>query len=139
MLLAVDIGNTATKFGLYKGEELVSKFSIRTSTTDIANAVGDRLSEPIESAIVCSVVPDVEASIRSFLREATGAEPILVSNFFDFGLKIKYQPLDSLGTDRLVIAYAAVEKYGAARGTWLGVKRILRCQPLCKGGHDPVA
>jgi putative membrane protein insertion efficiency factor len=32
----------------------------------------------------------------------------------------------------------AVEKYGAARGMWLGLKRILKCQPFCKGGHDPV-
>lgn len=32
----------------------------------------------------------------------------------------------------------AVEKYGAMRGTWLGVKRILRCQPFSKGGYDPV-
>jgi uncharacterized protein len=32
----------------------------------------------------------------------------------------------------------AVDKYGALKGTWLGLKRILRCQPLCKGGHDPV-
>jgi putative membrane protein insertion efficiency factor len=32
----------------------------------------------------------------------------------------------------------AVEKYGAAKGTWMGIKRILRCQPFCKGGHDPV-
>lgn len=32
----------------------------------------------------------------------------------------------------------AVEKYGALKGTWMGVKRILRCQPFCKGGHDPV-
>lgn len=32
----------------------------------------------------------------------------------------------------------AVEKYGAFKGTWMGVKRILRCQPFCKGGHDPV-
>ncbi len=32
----------------------------------------------------------------------------------------------------------SVEKYGALRGTWLGTKRILRCQPFCKGGHDPV-
>jgi putative membrane protein insertion efficiency factor len=35
-------------------------------------------------------------------------------------------------------AMHAVEKYGAFRGTWLGIKRILRCQPFCKGGHDPV-
>lgn len=32
----------------------------------------------------------------------------------------------------------AVEKYGVMRGTWLGIKRILRCQPFCKGGHDPI-
>jgi putative membrane protein insertion efficiency factor len=35
-------------------------------------------------------------------------------------------------------ARQAVEKYGALKGTWMGIKRILRCQPLCKGGHDPV-
>lgn len=32
----------------------------------------------------------------------------------------------------------AVEKYGAFKGTWLGFKRILRCQPFSKGGYDPV-
>jgi putative membrane protein insertion efficiency factor len=35
-------------------------------------------------------------------------------------------------------AMQAVEKYGAIRGTWLGFKRILRCQPFSKGGEDPV-
>ena len=35
-------------------------------------------------------------------------------------------------------ARQAVEKYGAVKGTWMGVKRIFRCQPFCKGGHDPV-
>jgi putative membrane protein insertion efficiency factor len=35
-------------------------------------------------------------------------------------------------------AAQAVEKYGAIRGTWLGAKRILRCQPFCRGGFDPV-
>lgn len=35
-------------------------------------------------------------------------------------------------------AMQAVEKYGAVRGTWMGFKRILRCQPFCEGGHDPV-
>jgi putative membrane protein insertion efficiency factor len=32
----------------------------------------------------------------------------------------------------------AVEKYGAMKGSWLGLKRILRCQPFSKGGFDPV-
>ncbi|MBX3267987.1 MAG: membrane protein insertion efficiency factor YidD [Acidobacteria bacterium] len=35
-------------------------------------------------------------------------------------------------------ARQAVEKYGALKGTWMGMKRILRCQPFCRGGHDPV-
>jgi putative membrane protein insertion efficiency factor len=35
-------------------------------------------------------------------------------------------------------AMQAVEKYGAIKGTWMGVKRILRCQPFSRGGYDPV-
>ncbi len=35
-------------------------------------------------------------------------------------------------------ATEAVENFGAFYGTWLAVKRILRCQPLCKGGYDPL-
>ena len=32
----------------------------------------------------------------------------------------------------------AVEKYGALKGGWLAVKRILRCNPFSDGGYDPV-
>ena len=35
-------------------------------------------------------------------------------------------------------ALEALEKYGAVKGSWLALKRILRCNPLCKGGYDPV-
>ena len=70
-------------------------------------------------------------------------------------LKMKFLVLDLLGVYKAMISpflppacrfeptcseYAreAIEKYGALKGTWIGLKRILRCQPFCKGGHDPV-
>lgn len=35
-------------------------------------------------------------------------------------------------------AMEAVERYGAIRGTWMAMMRLLRCHPLVKGGYDPV-
>ena len=32
----------------------------------------------------------------------------------------------------------AVERYGVARGVWMGVRRLLRCHPFHAGGFDPV-
>ena len=48
------------------------------------------------------------------------------------GVKCKFNPTCSEYTKQ------AVQKYGFFKGSFLGIKRILRCNPFSKGGYDPV-
>jgi putative membrane protein insertion efficiency factor len=48
-----------------------------------------------------------------------------------FGRQCRFQPTCSH------YMIAAVEKYGVLRGVPKGLWRIVRCNPLCKGGYDP--
>ena len=47
-------------------------------------------------------------------------------------IRCKYYPTCSEYTKQ------AIEKYGALKGFWLGLKGILRCNPFSKGGYDPL-
>ena len=37
-----------------------------------------------------------------------------------------------------ITSLEAIEKYGAIKGSLLGLKRILKCNPISKGGYDPL-
>lgn len=116
MLLAVDIGNSRIKFGLFDGEQLVSKISIPTirdiTAQGLTKAVADKLFKGIKAAIVSSVVPEINSAMLSFVSTQFGTEALLVTNDLDFGMRIDYFPLEDAGSDRLVNTFSAVEKYG---------------------------
>ena len=116
MLLAIDIGNSAIKFGVFDGEHLRFKLAIPTdrdcTPDDLEQAVAGSLEFPFESAIACSVVPQVEQAVLEFVTRRLQVELLLLDNTFDFGLAIKYETVSTLGTDRLVNAFAAVARYG---------------------------
>jgi len=35
-------------------------------------------------------------------------------------------------------AAEAISRHGSGRGSWMALKRLLRCHPFCDGGYDPV-
>jgi type III pantothenate kinase len=116
MFLAIDIGNTAIKFGIFDGETLLSKSAIPTkkdyTNEDILLAVGSSLDLPIEFALACSVVPEANEMVGLLVAEKCGVDTIFVDNVVDLGLKVNYEPLSAAGTDRLINSFAAAEKYG---------------------------
>lgn len=48
------------------------------------------------------------------------------------GSTCRFEPSCSL------YAIAALERHGAVSGAYLTLRRLVRCQPWCQGGHDPV-
>lgn len=113
MLLAIDIGNTSTKFGFFENESLIERINIPTVRHQSAEEIYDSsFNKPIRAVIICSVVPELKNAYLSFSEKYFNAVPFFVENSIDFNLKIKYHPPEALGVDRLVAAFAAVEKYG---------------------------
>lgn len=67
---------------------------------------------------------------EKFLISLIRLYQIILSPFF--GQQCRFTPSCSEYTRQ------AIERHGAGRGSWLGIRRIVRCHPFCKGGYDPV-
>lgn len=116
MLLAIDIGNSSIKFGTFDNENLISRFTIPTVRTNTADDIDflirNNFNQKISAIVISSVVPELKVSFQNLGGKFFNLSPTFVDNTFDFGLKIKYFPPENLGVDRIVAAFAAVEKYG---------------------------
>lgn len=111
-ILAIDIGNSFTKFALFENETLQERLKIPTVRYADDISIPD-FNYKIHAVVIASVVPELRNAYCKFSENRFNLEPIFVDSTFDFGLKINYFPSESLGVDRLVNAFAAAEKYGA--------------------------
>ncbi len=68
--------------------------------------------EQLKDIIISSVVPNLMHTISVACSKYLGKEPIIVSNDIDLGIKNLYKNPNEVGTDRLVTAVGAYEKYG---------------------------
>src|SRR3989339_1529833 len=111
MLLAIDVGNTSTTFGLFDGEKLVKQWfspTARVSPKSLAPSTKNQIS----SVFVCSVVPEIDRTLKVECRKLLGVEPFFVTAENIPGLKVKVKNKKEVGADRVVDALAAYKLYG---------------------------
>jgi len=124
MLLVVDVGNTQTHFGTWRGDELVEHWrfaTIRSSTADELGAALRNLLElrgtgmaDLDASIVSSTVPALQPEWTSMARRYLGHEMTAVGAGVKTGMPIRIDNPRELGADRLVNAIAAYEHVGGA-------------------------
>jgi type III pantothenate kinase len=124
MLLAVDVGNTQTHVGLFRGTELLEHWRFHTSRTatadELAVVLGGllRLREnslrDIDAIVVSCVVPNLAQEYDEVRRRYLGGGGALVGPELKTGMPIRIDDPRELGADRLVNAIAAYERVGGS-------------------------
>jgi type III pantothenate kinase len=120
LLLVVDVGNTQTHFGTYRGDELVEHWRFATVRELTADELGARLRGLLElrgvgladldCSIVSSTVPQLEPEWLTMARRYLDHEMLAVGPGLRTGMPIRIDNPRELGADRLVNAVAAYER-----------------------------
>ncbi len=123
MLLAIDIGNTNLVIGCFEGDEIKFKARIATDRTRTSDQYGVEIKNMIEAfgvsvsqiddCIISSVVPPVFNSVRTGVLKVIGKQPMVVGPGLKTGLDIHVDVPSQVGSDRIVIAVAALAEYKA--------------------------
>jgi type III pantothenate kinase len=122
MLLAVDVGNTQTHFGTFRGQELVEHWrfaTVRESTSDQLGSALQSLLDlrglsfaDLDASILSSTVPQLEPEWTTMASRYLGHEMVLVGPGTKTGMGIRYDNPREIGADRLVNAVAIRERFG---------------------------
>ncbi|NOX63017.1 MAG: type III pantothenate kinase [Chloroflexi bacterium] len=125
MLLAIDIGNTNTVFGLYDRDDALRHVwrlstDLRRSADEyfatlvsLASINDFHLLETIDHVIIGSVSPPVTETLVRMCRRRMNVEPILAGIHLDLGMEVQVREPHRVGVDRLLNALAARERFGA--------------------------
>lgn len=123
MLLAIDIGNTNIVIGGIENDEILFEARIATDRVKTSDQYGVEIknilslfevdSEDIDDCIISSVVPPVFNSVRTGLVKAIRKEPLVVGPGIKTGLNIQVDTPSQVGSDRIVVAVAALAEYKA--------------------------
>ena len=123
MLLAIDIGNTNIKFGIFRDEELIRTLTVSCNKNKTADEYAVELYSLIrvmgihradfDGCIISSVVPTVTARIDSAIRDLLHVEPLIVGPGVKTGLNIRIEDPSTLGADLVVACVAANAQFPA--------------------------
>jgi len=119
MLLVIDVGNTNTVLGLYRGDELVRDWRLTTSKSRTVDEYAMIIHElfglsqlhftDISDVIISCVVPPMMNTLEGLCRQYLDVKPLVVGPGIKTGMPILYDNPKEVGADRIVNAVAAFE------------------------------
>ena len=122
MILAVDIGNTNVKIGLFEKGKLVHSFKMSSDvkrTSDEYVALLLQLlyhakveEKSVQGAVLSSVIPQLDYTFIHVIKHVFGIKPLVVGVGVKTGIAIRYEFPRELGSDRIANAVAAQAEYG---------------------------
>src|SRR3954463_586170 len=117
MLLAIDVGNTQTVFGLLDGERLTEQFRVGTDRTHTSDELAVMLRAfvdlgALEGIVLCSSVPQLVQEYLAFADRWAGTELLALGPGISTGMPIRYDDPREVGPDRIANAVAARERHG---------------------------
>lgn len=122
MLLAIDVGNTNIKYGVYNQDKLIASFRVSSRLSRTADEYGSVLinllansgvnKKDIDGVIISSVIPSLNYTICHMCEYFFNITPIMIGPGVKTGLNIKADNPKEVGADIIVNSVSAFKKYG---------------------------
>src|SRR5438477_9115870 len=118
MLLAVDVGNTQTVFGLYEGPDLGERWRIATEAQRTGDELGALLADFLDFAALDGIclsctVPRLIREYEHVAERWVKAPLLVIGPGIKTGIPVQHDAPHEIGPDRIVNAVAAKERYGS--------------------------